>query len=169
MVLQKEFTNVLVEPYNKRLQNLEELMRLGNIKIFIFIIIIMIVSAGVIMNTVLTSVFERKKEIGTLRAIGMSKMETFSLIITEVLIVSFISSIVGLIISLLVVNHLMASGISLGSVSGVFEYMDNVIYPVINPFRWIGDTIFVIFFAFLSSLYPVILISRMKPVEALRT
>lgn len=101
MVLQKEFTNVLVEPYNKRLQNLEELMRLGNIKIFIFIIIIMIVSAGVIMNTVLTSVFERKKEIGTLRAIGMSKMETFSLIITEVLIVSLISSIVGLIISFL--------------------------------------------------------------------
>jgi len=168
MALQKEFTNVLVEPYNKRLQNLEELMRVGNIKISIFIIIIMIVSAGIIMNTVLTSVFERKKEIGTLRAIGMSRMETFSLIITEVLIVSLISSIAGLIISFFIANHLMTSGISLGNVSGIFEYMDNVIYPVINPLRWTGDTLFVIFFAFLSSLYPVLLISRMKPVDALR-
>jgi len=61
--------------------------------IMVFIVLI-VVSTGII-NTVLISVFERIRDIGTMRAIGMRKVQVLSIILIEAGILGFFASIYG--------------------------------------------------------------------------
>jgi putative ABC transport system permease protein len=48
-----------------------------------------------VLNTMITSVFERASEIGTLRAIGWHKWRVMSMVIAETLLLSSLAAIVG--------------------------------------------------------------------------
>ena len=85
------FPEVKITPWRERLTNIEALFRVTDIKMDVFSAIILIVVAGIIMNTTLTSVLERKKDIGTLRSIGASRSYVVLLIMIEILFVSLIA------------------------------------------------------------------------------
>jgi putative ABC transport system permease protein len=69
------------------------------------------------VNTLALSVFERTREIGLLRAIGMSRMQTGVMILYEGLIVSIFGALLGLLIGVVfgaaLVQALSGDGISL--------------------------------------------------------
>ncbi len=67
-------------------------------------VLILVVAIG-ILNTVLMSVLERTREFGVLKAIGTTPLNIFKLIIIENTILSFISLFIGILISLAVVYY----------------------------------------------------------------
>jgi len=164
----KKFPHTKVEPYKKRIKNVDTIMRITDIKMRIFVAIILIASAGIIVNTVLTSVFERKKEIGTLRAIGAGRFEMVNMIIGEVMLISITSIFVGSILAGILVNWLSVKGLYFGAASGVIKYIEETIYPAIILSKWIGNVIFILFWTLLAAAYPVIIAVKMKPCDALK-
>ena len=72
------------------------------------IIILAVVVFIIIMNTMIVSVIERTSEIGTMRAIGAEKSFVRKLFFTESLILTLITSVIGVIVSIIIMcifNH----------------------------------------------------------------
>lgn len=166
--LKEVFPDFKITSWKERLTNIEDLFKVTDFKMNIFAAIILILVAGIIMNTVLTSVLERKSDIGTLRSIGASRIFVTKMILLEIIFISLIGALIGTGISYIVIRFLLKGGISLGEVGGVMDYMSGNLYPRIVPLKWLGHIIFAIIWAVLWSLYPVLYIVRMKPVDALR-
>ncbi len=168
LAIQKQFPNTLVEPYRKRIKNIDMLIKITDIKTKIFITIILIVAAGIIINTVLTSVFERKREIGTLRAIGAGRFEMVIMILGEVILVSLIAALIGSILAGVLVNWLSFKGLHFGQMANIADFMTDVVFPEIVWSKWVGNILFILFWTLLAALYPVILAVKVKPCDALR-
>lgn len=162
------FPEVTITSWRERLTNIEALFRVTDIKMDVFSAIILIVVAGIIMNTVLTSVLERKRDIGTLRSIGASRSFVVLLILIEILFISLIGALTGTGFSYLITEYISRTGISMESLSGTIEYLESTLYPEIVWKNWLGNIGFAILWAVIFSVYPVFYIVRMKPVEALR-
>lgn len=84
---------------------------LGLLKIFVVIIVLVIVSLS-IMNSLLKTIKERTKEIGTMRSIGYTKSMIRNIFFMEVAILSFFGVVIGAILSAIITIGINNSGIS---------------------------------------------------------
>jgi len=166
--LREVFPDIKITSWRERLTNIEDLFKVSDFKMNTFAAIILILVAGIIMNTVLTSVLERKNDIGTLRSIGASRIYVTKMILLEIIFVSLIGTLIGTSLSYIIIKFLLKGGIALGEVGGVIDYMSGSIYPEIVPLKWFIHIVFAIVWAVIWSLYPVLYIVRMKPVDALK-
>jgi putative ABC transport system permease protein len=82
------------------------------------IVIMSIVVLG-ILNSISTSVLERKQEIGNLRANGESSFDVLKLIVAEGCFLGFLGSSLGILIGWLLVNTLLAKGIYMPAAPGI--------------------------------------------------
>lgn len=135
----------------------------------ISVIVIAIAALGIV-NTMLMSVFERTREIGTLLALGNTPGEVLRLFLTESALIGVAGGLFGILLGGSVVGVLAVVGIQPPSA------LTNVIDA---PF---GTTIYASFswqvlllfcslamgVAMLSAVYPAFLASRQEPVDALR-
>lgn len=166
--LKNIFPEIKITSWKERLTNIEAIFQVTDVKMNVFSAIILIVVAGIIMNTVLTTVLERKKDIGTLRSIGASRSFIVKLIMLEVIFISFIGAIIATGLSYIIISQLSKTGINMDAISGMVEYLESTFYPAIQWKNWIVNIVFAILWALIFSAYPIFYIVRMKPVEALR-
>jgi len=66
---------------------------------------------------------ERTREIGMLMALGMNKRKIFSMIMLETIFLSIVGAVLGLLISILIVNHFATYGFDLSSVAKGLNYI----------------------------------------------
>jgi putative ABC transport system permease protein len=135
----------------------------------IFVAIIMIALGFGILNTMLMSVLERIKEIGTLLSIGMRQNKIFKMVLLETICLSFISGLIGLLFSIVSVNYFAESGLDLSVVAqGLAKFgLSSYIYPVVDFTTYFMFFIFIIITAVISAIYPALKAIRLKPNEAL--
>jgi putative ABC transport system permease protein len=88
--------------------------------VFITVVLVIVVAATVITNAVLMNVFERQREFGTLRAIGINRIRQTQLILSEGTVQGIIGTLAGLCISLPVVLYLQYNGIDMAEVADTF-------------------------------------------------
>ena len=116
-----------------------------------------IIIGGVgIINTMLTSVLERTRELGVLKAVGWSNRKILIMIIGESIVITLVAGIIGSICGVIGVELLSATG----AVS--------ILAPVytINTFaKAFGIALIV---GVIGGLYPAIKATRLPPTEALR-
>jgi putative ABC transport system permease protein len=134
---------------------------LGGVQIFVAIIasISIIVGAIGISNTMYTSVLERKKEIGTMKAIGAKNSDIMFLFLVESGLMGLIGSVVGVIVG---------EAIGYAGTSAINNWLGSSASPTIN-FGLIGLTLlggFLIGCA--AGLFPAFKAAKENPVEALR-
>jgi len=133
----------------------------------ILIIILAIVVFIIIMNTMVVSVFERTREIGTMRAIGASQKFVKKLFFSEAMMITISSSVFGIIISF----------IAMGIFNSFQIEIENSIAKMIlgggllsfTPTVTIVVTTVIIALAgsYLSALYPVKSALKITPAKAL--
>ncbi|MBA7674958.1 hypothetical protein ES703_83186 [subsurface metagenome] len=133
--------------------------------IMVFIVLI-VVSTGII-NTVLISVFERIRDIGTMRAIGMRKVQVLSIILIEAGILGFFASIIGIIAGGSLVTLLSKNGINMGEAAEQVIGMSRIIYPRFTLSTLAFSFMMGILISLLGALYPGLLAIRLQPVKAL--
>jgi len=129
--------------------------------VFVGIAAISLVVGGVgIMNTMYTSVLERTKEIGIMKAIGAKNRDIFLLFFIESGLLGLVGGVIGILfgVGIAKVVELIASQ-ALGTI-----YL-RVIFPL-----WLilGALVFGFVVGSISGTLPAIQASRMKPVDALR-
>lgn len=138
-----------------------------NVLVFIlFFIIIIVVSIGIV-NTLLISVFERIKDIGTMRSIGTSKKQVLFIILTESGILGICGSVIGIIAGGVLITFLAKNGINIGDSAQGFAGIGKVIYPKFNLGITTYGLTLGLLVSVLGALYPGILAVKLKPIKAL--
>jgi ABC-type lipoprotein release transport system permease subunit len=135
---------------------------------FWFLVVFVAMGFGIV-NTTLMAVFERMREFGLMKALGMKPWW----ILREVLVESFLLLICGLtvgnLLGFLSIYALSGSGIDLSALAAGAEYagMSRIIYPAVAARDvWVAN-LTVLLLGLLVSLYPAIKASRFTPVQAL--
>jgi putative ABC transport system permease protein len=116
-------------------------------------------SIGIII-TIYTSVVERTREIGIIKALGGTNRVILGMFLTESVFLGMIGAIVGIVFGFLG-SHVLLSG---------FLYFLNLplnIYPVFNIIEISKIGIIVIILSIFSGLYPAYKGSKISPVHAL--
>jgi len=113
-----------------------------------------------IMNTMYTSVLERTKEIGTMKAIGARNSHVLLLFLLESGLLGLVGGLIG-----------VAIGISLAKiveyVAGIYIGM-GLLRASMNPIILIGALAFSFVIGTLSGILPAMQASKLKPADALR-
>ena len=134
---------------------------------FFMLIVISGLSFGII-NTMLMAVLERKRELGMLMCIGMTRLKIFLMISIETLFLALIALPFGLIFSYFMINYFSVNGIDLSIVAAGLENfgIGTMLYLKlpINYYYEIGLMIIVI--TIISSVFPSIRALKINPVEA---
>ncbi|MCK4576580.1 ABC transporter permease [candidate division WOR-3 bacterium] len=138
---------------------------------FIIVLVVVIIAAVGIVNTMLMAVMERIPEIGTLKAIGFNNYNIVKMFIYEGGIIGIFGSILGCFMGLLLSLYITVYGIDM---SAAFKDMD-IIYPIkfiikgeINYQMILYVFIFGIIVSVVATLWPVRSATRLEPIDALR-
>ncbi|UCD04868.1 MAG: ABC transporter permease [candidate division WOR-3 bacterium] len=138
---------------------------------FMIALVVVIIAAVGIVNTMLMAVMERIPEIGTLKAMGFSNTGIVKMFIYEGGIIGIFGSLLGCLFGLLVSMYLVHVGLDFSS---VFENMD-IVYPMkfiikgeIDYLNLLFVFLFGVFVSVVVSLWPVRRATRLEAVDALR-
>lgn len=111
--------------------------------------------AGIgIMNVMFMSVRERRREIGTMKALGATTREVLSEVVFEAITITLIGEAIGL-------------ALSLGAVQ-VLNTLTTQVSAVITPSLLISVTLFAVFLGVFSGLLPAREAARLQPAVVLR-
>lgn len=126
-----------------------------------------------ILNTMMMSVFERTRELGVLKALGLRPTRMVGLILVESVLLASLAVSIGLALGGGLDAFLVLRGIDLSaSAKEGISFSGVVLDPVIKGVvRWEGvaQVVGAVFFVSLaSSLWPAIRAARLDPVESLR-
>lgn len=117
-----------------------------------------------IVNTMLTSVRERTREIGTMMAIGIRKRQILALFLSEAALLGSLASLLGLSFATLLILQLGKTGIRLPADDGVGTF---VVHPYIAAPFVLQIFVIAVLGAVLAALYPAYRASRLRPIQAL--
>ncbi len=140
---------------------------------FMMVIIGLIVAFGV-LNTLLMSVLERTREFGVMLSLGMKPRQVFGLVLTEGLVLGGIGAAVGLGLGLLFSLQAVYQGIDYAAFTGTEAMemegivMDTVMKGDWDPVRMTYYLIGGVLFCVCAAVYPAWAISRLQPVQAMR-
>ena len=119
--------------------------------------IALVIGAIGMLNTMVMSVFERTREIGTLRAIGWRKSRVMKLILLEALFLSVSGAVAGG-IAAIAITKMMSS----------LPMTSNFIGGEISPEVFVQGFIIALLVGVLGAIYPAWWGASLSPIEALR-
>lgn len=132
-----------------KMQTAEQLMRFS----IAVSIVVLAIGSLIVFVSMSSSVSERTKEIGVLRAIGFRKSHIMKVILTEAFVISLVAGVAGWALGNAAARLLAPEGMKLA-------FFDPALMALAG-----GASLLV---GMLSSLYPAIKASRLEPLEALR-
>jgi putative ABC transport system permease protein len=141
---------------------------------FMIILVILLIAAVGIVNTILMSVYSRVREIGVLRAYGMTAKDIKKLFVREGLITGLIGSLAGLALGAGLVAWLDSLRISLGGlVKGNNVDMGGLPVNAVIRLEWRPSTfvvalVFGLVAAWLAARSPAKRAATLEPTDALR-
>ena len=136
---------------------------IGAVELVLVIIALvsLIVGAVGIMNTMYTSVLERTKQIGIMKAVGASRDAIMSLFLIESGIIGLVGGFLGIVLGLAASWAIGIAGASYGA-AGLFSFAS------VDYFELFVILIITFITGVLSGLLPARAASKMEPAEALR-
>jgi ABC-type antimicrobial peptide transport system permease subunit len=133
---------------------------------------IVYVAIGIlILNAMLMAVFERVREFGVLKALGVGPLDVLRLILVESAIQTGIALLVGLGLSLPGLVYLSTVGIDLGRLAGISIVgiaLDPVWRAAVNVATFTGPILTLVFIVSAAVIYPALKAALIRPVEAMR-
>jgi ABC-type lipoprotein release transport system permease subunit len=136
---------------------------------YIWYLVVFIAMGFGIVNTTLMAIFERMREFGLLKALGMKSWWIIREVLTESFLLIGTGMIMGNILGLLSIYGLSDRGINLSALAAGAEYagMTRVIYPAFDLKDVLVANLVIMPLGLLVSMYPAVKAARFKPVEAL--
>src|SRR2546428_5401287 len=120
--------------------------------------VLFIIALTVIGNTMLMSVFERVREIGTLLAVGVRRRQVLQLFVLEAAVLGIIGGIAGAAVGRVVLFAISARGIPLEmpGTSGI-----ELLQPTVSPLFVAGAVVVATLGAMIASALPALRAARL--------
>lgn len=141
--------------------------------ILVSVMLFVLIALG-ILNTFLTSIFERTKEFGVMMALGVSARSVIITVLCEAVVLGVAAALVGILVGGAIIFYHSQVGFDIrpfvgkGFSIGAFK-MSLHLYPVMN---WAGAakaTFSTMLVVAIAGFYPAYRASRLRPAEAIRS
>jgi ABC-type lipoprotein release transport system permease subunit len=153
--------------------DMAKLMEMRDTSGSLLLTMIVLMAAFGVINTMLMSVFERTRELGVLRALGLRPGKLVLLVVLESFFLAGIACTVGLAVGGLLDLHGVVYGVDFSSLmpdgmtyQGV--KFDPVMKAEVRARPILSTVVAVLLVAVLASLWPAWRAARLRPVDALR-
>ena len=140
-----------------------QMLQIGFLEIYVAVVILL-------LNAMLMAVFERVREFGILKAVGVSPGSVMALVLTEGAIQTAIAILLGCLMSIPALWYLVNVGIDLGDLGGATVMgmaIDPIIYGMVSSQTFINPLIVLLIVVVLGILYPAIKAAKITPIEAM--
>jgi len=130
---------------------------------------ILFLASFVIINTMMMAIFERMREIGTLKAMGMTDRQLFINFTYEGAIMGAIGGVTGGIIGFLIVVYFSKTGINMATqIANLDMPIEYIIKPAVEFVDLIAALIICIVVPSIAAMIPARHARKLTPVEALK-
>lgn len=162
--------DIVVTTWRQALPLLTSYLELYDNFILIWFVVVFVAMGFGIVNTTLMAVFERMREFGLLKALGMRPRRIVRGILTESLFILACGMALGDLLGLASSWAFSFHGIDLSAMAQGVEYagMSRIIFPVVMASDVLNANLVVLVLGLLVSLYPAVRAARFTPVEAMR-
>lgn len=133
--------------------------------------VVYVVIAILVLNAMLMAVFERIREFGVMKAIGVSPATVFGIILAESALQTGMAITMGLFLSVPGLWYLVNVGIDTGAMGGMSLLgvaFSQIWYAVVTPYTFWGPVLALVVMVLLAVLYPALKAARIGPLEAMR-
>ncbi|MBE6356009.1 MAG: ABC transporter permease [Lentisphaerae bacterium] len=171
--LAAEFPQHMVIGWEEANRNFLEVLAVEKLMMFFLLIFIVLVAAFSITNTLITSIYQKTREIGLLKAIGCTDGSIMRIFVLQGFLVGLIGSICGMISGFLVIRFRQDIVNFASMISGQelfpkkFYFFDQLPAQII-----VSDVLFIVISSIvlctIGALLPALRAARLQPSEALR-
>ncbi len=129
-----------------------------------------LLASTVVFNTTMMSVLERKKEIGTLNALGMDKRDLVSLFLLESGLIAAVGAFLGTLSGFIIVSIAGRIGFDLstmGASSLKGLSVSRIIYPSLTVFQYLSILALGVLISLAACWFPAHMAASVEPSEAL--
>jgi putative ABC transport system permease protein len=168
--LEKEINNpdLSVDPWQIFARSFYIAMKADKQGDWVMLLVIMIIVAVGVLNTVLMSVLERRREYGVLKAVGTKPSQIIKIVLYEVNILALICIVIGIGVGLLINFFLSTHGITLSTAFTYGGIKFQTLKSEINARSFCIPALTIIFAATVVSLFPAIRAGRTDPARSMR-
>lgn len=158
-----------VQTWQELLSLVTAILRLYDGFIFLWFLVVFIAMGFGIVNTLLMAVFERVREFGLLKALGMKPRWIIKEVLTESFFLLVLGMVIGNSLGFLSTLALSGNGIDLSSLAAGLEFvgMSRVIYPIVHGKDIIMANLVVFILGLVVSVYPAVKAAKFSAVEAM--
>jgi putative ABC transport system permease protein len=178
-VLQKKLAKILnkdayeVVSWKESMKDMVNFMEMDNVFDHLSFGILLIIVFFVIMIFSLIAIFQRTREIGIMRAVGMTQTQIFQILVVEMVILALFCALIGTILGSGLAYYFQIHPMQLKLDPEVMEmYRQWGIYDLTFPAKLNLTTVLmgavpVFFLIILAVLYPAWKINQMRPIDAI--
>jgi ABC-type lipoprotein release transport system permease subunit len=137
---------------------------------YLILLIVVVVVIAEVLNTMLMALYERLREFGIMEALGTRKVQLFTMVLWESMLLVMSGCTAGYLLGALVTLYFRRQGIDLSSFAEAFTfvYLNPVLHPLLTWRTAIRIIAMTFIAALLAALYPAWRATRLQPVETIR-
>jgi ABC-type lipoprotein release transport system permease subunit len=155
---------------NFLLKDIQEFVKSKTIGASIFYSFLLFLAMLAIFNTQVLSIFRRRKEIGTLMALGLPRGKVIELFTVEGALHAILAALVGAVYGIPLLAYFVAKGwpVPSGMADSFGFALSEKLFPTYSAGLVVGTTILVLIITTIVSFLPTRKIAKLKPTDALR-
>jgi len=147
------------------------ILDLADAQTIIMVLITYVAVAMIVLNAMLMSVFERIRELGVMKAIGVTPWQILLLVYVETMAQVTVASIIALSSGWSVARYFQNNGIDLSAIAGSTSFggvaIDPIWYAYVTKEAVIIPIVFLFIIAAVAVIYPAIKAAVIRPVKAI--
>lgn len=168
-----ESSGVEVTAWEEASPELYSAVRIDDAGDWVFQLILFAIVALAILNAVFMSVLHRKRELGLLRALGLSSRETSLVVFLEGVLITAASGVIGVALGFALVwiffrNGLDLTGLMPADLTFAGIVFDPVMYPVIEVKHLTQSLFFIAVIGVSASVFPAWQAAALDPAESVK-
>jgi ABC-type lipoprotein release transport system permease subunit len=160
-----------VLPWQTLLPSVVQSVAFHDVTGYVLLLVLFLVVAVGIMNTVLMAVMERTREFGVMMALGTGRGQLMRLVFYEASLLGIAGLALGTVAGLAITGYYASTGMDFGRYVRAMETMQGLtamVYPLPRVDRALVEAALVFATAVCAALYPAWRAARLAPVEAIR-
>ncbi len=154
--------------WRELIPQLSGILEMSSLSTWIIAVILFVLVALGLVNSMFMSIYERHFEFGILCSIGTRPRILFLQIISEGFLIGLLSVSVGTMIGLSITYYFMKNGIDLGGAEFSGVSLTDPIYPIAELWSFLGLAACILIVTVLACIYPAFYAARLKPAYAMR-